>query len=108
MNNDRRKTISRIVADLEKLRKESSEAISTLTSNLENLKEDITDVRNDEQEAFDNLPEGLQSSEKGSSMEEGISAIDGCADATEELLDVLKNLDDTFDDIIEKLKTATE
>jgi hypothetical protein len=36
----------------------------------------ITEVREEEQEAFDNSPEGLQGSARGQAMEEAISNLD--------------------------------
>ena len=66
MNNTRRKELRRI-----------SDAISDLAADLEA-------VIGDEQEAFDNLPESLQGSERGETMEE---FIDTMSDAQSQLED---------------------
>ena len=59
-------------------RKELAEIISLI----EEARERLEAVRDDEQEAFDNLPESIQYSERGETMEEYISTM-------EELLDYL-------------------
>lgn len=51
-------------------------------------------VRDEEQDAFDNMPEGLQGGERGQKMEAAVSAIE---EAFYEL-----------DDILEALATASE
>jgi len=51
----------------------------------------IENVRDEEQEAFDNMPEGLQASERGEQMEEYISILE----------DATYNIDDIRDQITE-------
>lgn len=43
----------------------------------------ITFARDEEQEAFENLPENLQYSERGERMEESIASLDEALDAIE-------------------------
>lgn len=50
-------------------RKELNKAISAL----ESIKETIDRLTEEEQEAFDNMPESLQESERGTKAEEAIS-----------------------------------
>lgn len=70
MNNDRRKQIEKLTA----------------------LIEEITEsLRDEEQEAFDNLPESLQSGERGEKMESAIDALDYAADDLQECLDHLSD-----------------
>lgn len=40
----------------------------------------IEEVKSDEQDAFDNMPEGFQQGDKGQAMEEGISALESAVD----------------------------
>ena len=47
----------------------------------------IQEVKDGEQEGHDNLPEGLQSGEKGQSMEENINLLQEAEDALTEFLD---------------------
>ena len=45
----------------------------------------LEELRNEEQETFDNLPESLQLSEKGDNMERNIDAIEEARGELEEL-----------------------
>lgn len=74
MNKDRRKSIERIV------------------DKINEIKADLTWVRNDEEEAYDNLPEGIQSSERGDSMQEAIEAMDDADGSLQEAVDFLEEI----------------
>ena len=74
MNKARRKELAQIVAKLEEL-----EAL-----HLE-IKEELEAVRDEEQEALDNLPESLQESERGEQMQEYIDAMESALDDLEQL-----------------------
>lgn len=74
MNKDRRKSIERIV------------------DKINEIKADLTGVRNDEEEAYDNLPEGIQSSERGDSMQEAIEAMDDADGALQDAVDYLEEI----------------
>ena len=43
----------------------------------------------EEEEAYDNLPEGIQSSEKGEEMNENVSDMDNCGDTIQDVIDDL-------------------
>ena len=60
-------------------RKEIAKAIELM----EEAREILETVRDEEQEAYDNMPESLQNSERGETMEEYISTIEGCMDNLE-------------------------
>lgn len=62
-------------------------AIAKIAERLEELKTDFELLRDEEQEAFDNLPEGIQESERGEHMENIIYNME----------EVLKNLESAFD-----------
>lgn len=49
-------------------------------------------VSEEEQEAFDNLPEGIQNSERGETMEENISILDDAVSALGDHYDYLLGL----------------
>lgn len=68
-------------------RKEIARAIELM----EQAREILEAVMEEEQEAFDNLPENLQSSERGEAMEEYISTLEDSIDAldTDELQDIV-------------------
>lgn len=43
----------------------------------------IREVLEDEQSAYDNMPEGLQQSDRGSAMSDGLSSLESAADGVE-------------------------
>lgn len=74
MNNVRRKEIKRIIA-----------AIAT-------AREDLDRVLEDEQDSYDNMPEGFQCSERGENMEEAIEVMEECMNSLNEVTDELEEL----------------
>ena len=66
MNNDRRNRLQEV--------KES----------LDDVISQIEEIKDEEQEALDNMPESLQQSERGDTMDEAISAIGGVQQAIDE------------------------
>lgn len=87
MNKIRRKELAHIVAKLETL-----EALRL------EIKEELEAVMDEEQEAFDNLPESLQESERGQQMQEYVDALESAVDDLEEI--DLDSIRDQIDDII--------
>ena len=71
MNNERRKKIKKIISDLE-----SSKML-------------LEDVLVDEESSFDNMPEGLQYSEKGEASQEAIDLMNEAVEGFEEVIDNL-------------------
>ena len=65
MNANRRKNISQII-----------DKIAELDSLKQQISEMIEDVRNEEEESLDCLPESLQESERGEKMQEAIDNLD--------------------------------
>lgn len=53
-----------------------SEQIYDLTSKLEQLRIDLEDMQNEEQDKYDNMPEQLQDTENGCRMYECIEALE--------------------------------
>lgn len=88
MNKQRRTDIAEIIAklaDLDALKNE--------------IKEAIEQVRDEEQEYYDNMPEGLQGSDRGYAAEEAISNLEDAAS-------MLDDLD--IDSLTSSLETASE
>ena len=56
---------------------------------IEGLSQAVGDVRDEEQEAFDNLPEGLQQAQRGQDMEQAAGLLDDAASALEQASDDL-------------------
>jgi len=73
MNNDRRKKIAQLVVDLE------------------NLRQGIESLRDEEQEYYDNMPEGLQAGSKGEAAESAVGALEY---AMEDIESACSNLQD--------------
>ncbi|HFV9293932.1 TPA: hypothetical protein ACIAIE_003788 [Serratia fonticola] len=69
MNADRRKRLSEFFVEIEI------------------IKGKVEDVRDEEQEAFDSMPEGLQQSERGQKLEMAISCIEEIIDGLEQACD---------------------
>ena len=71
MNNKRRKEISKIV------------------SILEDVRDRLSEVVDEEQIAFDNMPESIQGSDRGCESEEAIGYLSDALDSVESALDYL-------------------
>lgn len=73
MNNERRKVINNMIAKLEEVQSE------------------LESCADWEQEAYDNLPEGIQESERGDRMQENV---DNLYEVTESISDLIDQLND--------------
>lgn len=71
MNNKRRKEISKIV------------------STLEGVRDSLSELVDEEQSAFDNMPESIQGSDRGCESEEAIGYLSDALDSVESALDYL-------------------
>lgn len=52
---------------------------------MEALRQDIDSILEEEQEAYDNMPESLQNGERGEAMQEAIEALESAVGSCEEL-----------------------
>jgi hypothetical protein len=59
-------------------------AIAEFADRIVGLKTDIEILRDKEQEAFDNMPEGLQQAERGEKMEAAIQSLEDAIDSLEQ------------------------
>lgn len=76
MNNQRREKIKKLVAKFQDFTSELDEILS------------------DEQDAFDNMPESLQGSERGEKAQEAISNLESAQSSLEELIGYLESASD--------------
>lgn len=76
------------------MNKDRRNRISKCIEQLEEIKSELEYIMDEEQDAFDNMPESLQYAERGDIMQE---CIDGISDAI-----------DGFDDIIDQLNEVIE
>jgi sugar-specific transcriptional regulator TrmB len=72
-------------------RRDTLDGIITLLSD---QKMDLEECKNEEEQAYENLPESLQSSEKGEKMQE----------ATQNLEDAISSLDDAINSITSSME----
>lgn len=75
------------------------EKIEEMKSQLESI--DLAEVRDEEQDYFDNMPESMQGGEKGQAAEAAVDALNEAVDALQEAVDAL-------DTAITNLDTAKE
>ncbi len=59
---------------------------------LEEIKSCIETMQEDETEKLDNMPESLQYSERGESMQEAIDTLEGAAQSIEEAIDYINEI----------------
>lgn len=67
-------------------RKRITEAIELL----EQAQQIIEEVKDEEQEAYDNLPEGLQCGERGEAMKEAVNNLEESYDSVGDIIDTLE------------------
>ena len=65
--------------------------IRDIVQTLEMMKESLNEVLDEEQESFDNMPEGLQLSDRGMDSEEAITNLTEAAENLETVLDILND-----------------
>lgn len=119
MNKERRKTLADLAKQIRDLgnsdaanayfaaRVTMNDAAASLEGALGDLADQIESVRNDEEEYKENMPEAMQSGDKGERADEAISQIDSAFNNVEELRDALSELqgeDGPFD--LDKLEQA--
>ncbi len=68
------------------MNKERRKMIDDAADIMENIAADITTAADEEQEYFDNMPEGLQGSEKGERAEEAAQNLEELATEIEDLV----------------------
>ena len=89
MNAPRRKNLQAII-----------EAIEDLKSQLEDHQSDLEELKDEEMEYFENIPENLQSSERYERAETSSSALESAYDT---LYDLVSQLDDVTSSIQEAI-----
>jgi prefoldin subunit 5 len=86
MNQDRRANIENLVSSIQAQMSQISDEMACLR-----------ELQLEEQEAFDNLPEGLQQAERGQQMEAIAQALD----------DAISSLEDSFGELENNLEEVT-
>ena len=73
------------------MNKEGRKRLSELVSKLQEIEGEICSIKDEEQEKFDNLPEGLQASDKGTQIEETIGYLEEAENCIQETASNLDN-----------------
>jgi ABC-type transporter Mla subunit MlaD len=73
------------------MNKERRTQIEEILNELGNLKDQVDALASDEQDAFDSMPEGLQNSDRGQSMEASADALDEAGALLSEVLGLLSD-----------------
>lgn len=68
--------------------------IQSIIERLEDIKSDIEAIQEEEQDCYDNLPEGIQDSERGEAISENADDLES---ASSDLEDIISNLQDIID-----------
>ena len=108
MNEARRKAINLLDKDIEKLadlHAAMKSAIQSYNEAREELKDEVESIRDEEQEYFDNMPEGLQGGEKGEKAQEAIDALERAITLVEDEIEEPEEFNK--DELTEELNNAT-
>lgn len=65
--------------------------IERLYTKLEDIKADIENIRDEEEEAYDNLPESLLDGERGEKMQDAIANLENATTSIDDVLDYLND-----------------
>lgn len=76
------------------MNKMNRKQLSDLISRIETIHEELDEIKDGEEEKFDNLPENLQDSEKGEAFSEVIDFLDT---AVEDLNDAVEQIQNAID-----------
>jgi pantothenate kinase len=112
MNKERRKALDGAIEELNKA-KGLMERIdfAEIIDILESAKAAVDEAKDEEQEAFDNMSEGLQATERGQRMEEVINSLEEAAGKIDEIIsDLSADLpgDSIFNEAIEHITESIE
>ena len=74
------------------MNKQRRAEIKDIIETLESAKEDLEMVAEDERYSFDNLPEGLQCSERGEAMEENADNLEEASSNIDDIIELLEGV----------------
>lgn len=77
------------------MNKSRRKRIEKIAEQLAELQSELESVRDDEQDAFDSMPEGLQYSERGDAIQEFVDDMD-------DAIGDFENIIETLNDIVER------
>ena len=74
------------------MNKQRRQKIRNIRKEIENCKENLQKILDEEQEYFDNIPENLQGSMRGSDSEDAIDAMESCIEYLENIISELTEI----------------
>lgn len=114
MNKERRKELNKLATALRELHDKVQDFSVMIDSEeklvgdvLEDYKTDINDIRDAEQEYYDNMPEGLQNGEKGEAASNAVSELEGAAESLEEAVTSLGEILEKLDDAASRIEEVS-
>lgn len=72
------------------MNKDRRARIQALIKKLEDIKEDIDFIKDEEQEYYDNMPESIQAGEKGDKAQEAVDNLDYAYSQIDEVIEYLE------------------
>lgn len=107
MNEDRRTRLNAAISDINKaqeiLKNINRDEVTAL---INGAKEVVDEVRDEEQETLENMPENMQGGERGQAMEEAVSILEEASSELEELTDnaeIIEQLIHDLEDVATKI-----
>ena len=76
------------------MNRERRKKIEDVIAQLQDIQEEVSYIASEEREAFENLPEGIQYSERGEAMEENADSLDEVDTDIDNLIDALQDIID--------------
>lgn len=77
------------------MNKKRKEELDDIISGMQGLRDRLQDVADDEQEAFDNMPENLQCSERCEQMEQNASDLYDVVDDFDRVIEAIEDILDS-------------
>ena len=74
------------------MNKQRRQKIRYVRKEIENCKESLQKILDEEQDYFDNMPENLQGSMRGSDSENAIDTMENCIEDLENIINELMNI----------------
>ena len=74
------------------MNKQRRESIRKIKQEIETCKENLQKILDEEQDYFDNMPENLQGSMRGSDSEDAIDTLENCIDDLENIINELMEI----------------
>jgi prefoldin subunit 5 len=77
-----------------------SAQVCAYKESIEDLKNDVEAIRDEEEEKYDNLPEGLQESEMGETLQEVYDKLGSIASSLDMIVDDLGSVAEELDEVV--------